>query len=175
MVEEREKPRGKHNKLESRFEEGIWAGFVEGSNEYWIRTPEGPKKTRTCRRIEQGNKYDKQLLNSIKGRPKSEEEEEEAEYCDEDEAPIECKEKEGKDSKEDEPQHRKEPRRFRITYKDVKERGGTEGCMGCRNIMAGLPQKDHSKACRERFEEILRKTPAGRERVEHSYERIGKR
>ena len=40
----------------------------------------------------------------------------------------------------------------------MKEHGYTSGCPGCTSIVRGRAGHAHSKACRERFEQILKNT-----------------
>ena len=46
-------------------------------------------------------------------------------------------------------------RRWRISKKDVDKYGPTPECNGCRTVKAGLPQHNHSEACRARMENFL--------------------
>ena len=66
-------------------------------------------------------------------------------------------------------------RAFRILKADVEAHGSTPGCAGCRAIRAGGTYKsNHTPECRMRFEEILRNTPSGMERLAKADDRIAR-
>ena len=69
VLYKREKPTSKKNKLEEKFNEGIWAGVLGTSKEHVILTERGPRTARTIRRMEEHEKYDLDLLNKVVGEP----------------------------------------------------------------------------------------------------------
>ena len=61
--------RERANKLEPRFEYGIWAGIERRTGAYIIMTPDGRKLARTVRRLPADRRYDWGFLQSCKGYP----------------------------------------------------------------------------------------------------------
>ena len=47
-------------------------------------------------------------------------------------------------------------RAFRINKDDFASHVATQGCAGCRAVINKCETRDHSKTCRERFENILK-------------------
>lgn len=174
VLYKREKPKGRKNKMEERFSEGIWAGITPTTNEIVILTENGPKRTRTIRRLEEGDKYDLELLNRVVGKPIPEWKEIDEKDNEHDE-PITC---EPADQADEEPDKGKEPkqvRRWRIKQADIDKYGPTPGCIGCRAMKAGLPQQGHDEKCRKRMEELIGGTEEGKERLKRSNERINQK
>ena len=62
------------------------------------------------------------------------------------------------------------PRNVYIKASDLKEHGYTSGCPGCVSIIRGRARQAHSKACRERLEQLLKDTA----RFKAAEERINK-
>jgi len=157
-------------KIEPRFEKGIYLGIQEGTAMRWIGTEEGVVRTWTIKRLADDEKWDKALLDKMVGlpwqlRPTSSK-------ALEDERPeiaIELAEPEAPE--EEKPVEKKKrgyvPRGIYVR-KDVelKQFGFTEGCDGCDRARHGLSHRAHTKACKERIMGEMRKTEAGRKKVE---------
>ena len=63
-------------------------------------------------------------------------------------------------------------RRVRLEKEDFITHGYTQGCPGCQALREEQPPRKHSEICRQRIEQALRQSEAGRERVERGEERI---
>ena len=78
------------NKMESKIEEGMWAGITNLTNEAVMLTDNGVKRARTIWRVEDKDKYDLRLLNGVNGKPISEWKEDDEEHEEALEDPVEC-------------------------------------------------------------------------------------
>ena len=47
------------------------------------------------------------------------------------------------------------PRNFKISKDDLTQHGYTQGCPGCRSVLQGAAQKQHTGACRTRMEKAM--------------------
>ena len=118
------------NKLDTRWETGVWIGVRNESGEHLIMTEKGVLEVRTIRRHDESERWDKELLKSLKGlpwkpNPKTSDEEIKAGIG-------------GEPAERDEPRdeylpfpsfNKKEPerRRSRVTQKDITRFGATPG------------------------------------------------
>eukprot|EP00973_Karenia_brevis_P088248 12236724-Karenia_brevis.AAC.1 len=158
--------RDRKNNLEPKFEYGIWAGIEPGSSEAIILTQEGVRLSRSVRRLPFEERYDKQLLKEVKGRPwdkKAAGDEEEVmnsvkinvtERRPEEVPPI-------PELEVDEPK----VRRYKIERDIIEEYGMTPKCYGCRAIMLDIRQQPHSEECRRRITELIKDTQRGKEKI----------
>ena len=143
------------NKFEPRWEEGVWLGIADRTNEVIVGTKEGVIKARDIRR--RGTKeeqWDLGKFNEFRGVPWE---------------PVPGREGIEIKARINMPRDREPvrppmvgeereavPRRVKITREQVRTMGFTVGCQGCRAVNRGLPAVIHSEECRKRMEEQLR-------------------
>ena len=149
--------------MDSAWDEGIWMGHNNKSNEVVIGTAEGVVAAYAIKRMEAGKQWDAEAIKGVTGTPgypvgggpmgripirvnfePAAQEEPEATI----------------------PRRREEaPRR---TYVKPSKYGYTEGCEGCRRAQAGrgaVGPRTHSEACRKRVQEEMEKDERGKERL----------
>ena len=156
------KPTGKGS-MDSAWEEGIWMGHNNKSNEVVIGTAEGVVAAYAIKRMEAAGQWDAEAIKGVKGTPG---------YPvgggPMGRIPIRVNfEAAGPEEPEDAAPRRKEeaPRR---TYVKPGKYGYTEGCEACRRAQTGrsaVGQRTHSEACRRRVQEEMEKDARGKERL----------
>ena len=157
----------KQNKLDEKFYDGIYLGFIQRNGEYIIGTEEGIDRARTIRRHTPDKQWDPEFVNKIKGVPWDLKGEAEThikmapEFDDEAIARIESK------PAPIAPQ----VRRFKIYPRDFKDIGFTPKCLGCNALRNGTPNPGHNEECRQRVMEHLETTATGRDRLEREKHR----
>ena len=57
------------NKLEAKFEYGIWVGIAPRSGEFLLITPEGATRARNIKRLPPESKWDAEFMQQCKGTP----------------------------------------------------------------------------------------------------------
>ena len=155
------KKTGKQEKLNARWEYGIFVGVRPRSGELIIATPAGICKVRSVRRVPMEDRWTIDTLKWVKHVPWH--------RCDNDpEADGEIPE-----DVDREPtaaatmggQHQRivivstkeaKPRGLYVTEKNINEYGPTRGCGGCSSISMGTGRQPHNEACRERFNILLK-------------------
>ena len=153
-------------KLEPKFEQGIWLGVCSRTDEAIIGTAGGIVRAGTVKRqaIEDAWKSTSLLSVAITpwtmGRQNKRRE-----------LTVENDDAE-KLIKVDDTEVAGNPRRFRITREDIEKVGFSDGCMGCNAMHASKPAQRHSEYCRRRVQENLKGTEEGRQRLEKAEERF---
>ena len=152
------------NRMNPRYQYGIWLGMRNNSAECFIGNADGVFRAREIRRLEHQDRWDKEAIGSLIGVP--------------------WRMKDGKwtvDRPEVRVDHIPIPplpfegariQRERVTKKDIDEFGATIGCQGCNAIKDNKRSQAHSDRCRMRIEECLRATPHGAERLDRRDEVI---
>ena len=151
----------KRNKLDPRWEYGIYLGFHLRSMEAWISGPSGVCRARNLRRLPLEHRWDFDLIQKITGTPRDLKgirgdgemrdnlgQVHERSTGDMLEAPI------------------PKAKRLKITKQDLEEHGLTQDCPGCKATVHGKYTAAHTKMCRERLERKIAEDPVGAERVE---------
>ena len=143
------------NKLESRWEDGIWLGHARGSSEVLIGTREGVVRSRAIRRRPEEERWDAVSMLSVTGTPARPN----PQMPGHDvpvhiEVPIpDTREVPGEPAPA---RVETEARRTYLKARDFVKHGWSEGCEGCRRLKAGnMGARPHSEACRRRMEDIL--------------------
>ena len=152
------------NRLNPRYQYGIWLGVRNNSAECFIGNADGVFRAREIRRLEHRDRWDKEAINSVIGVP--------------------WRMADGRWTV-DRPEIHVDPipippvpfegarvQRERITKKDIDEFGATIGCPGCNAIKDNKRAQAHSDRCTKRIEECLRNTSHGAERLERREEVI---
>ena len=152
------------NRMNPRYQYGIWLGMRNNSAECFIGNAEGVFRAREIRRLEPRDRWDKEAVKNMIGVP--------------------WRMTDGRwtvDMPEDRvdiiplpplPFDGARVQRERITKQDIDEFGATIGCPGCNAIRDNKRRQAHSDRCRRRIEENLRKTPHGAERLNRREEVI---
>ena len=152
------------NRMNPRYQYGIWLGMRNNSAECFVGNAEGVFRAREIRRLEPRDRWDREAINSIIGVP--------------------WRMTDGRWTV-DRPEIQVDPipmpplpfdgarvQRERITKQDIDEFGATIGCPGCNAIRDNKRAQARTERCRRRIEESLRKTPQGAERLERREEVI---
>ena len=152
------------NRMNPRYQYGIWLGMRNNSAECFIGNADGVFRAREIRRLEPQDRWDTKAIHSVIGVP--------------------WRMTDGRWTV-DRPEVHVDPipipplpfegariQRERITKKDIDEFGATVGCPGCNAIKDNKRAQAHSDRCRRRIEECLRKTPHGAESLDRRDEVI---
>ena len=154
------RPKQKMNKINSRWEYGIFVGVRPRSGEVWVATREGLEKVRSVRRIPFEDRWGDDCINWVKHAPWNR-------YKGDEDADGEIPEEKLAEDVEIERPERgmKEvivkmrevvPREFQIRKEDAEKHGYTRGCAGCSSWFRGLGRQPHNDACRRRFAEMMK-------------------
>ena len=148
----------KMEKINARWEFGIFVGIKRKSNELWIATKEGIISVRSARRIPVEKRWSEDCVAWVKWAPWNR-------YKDARDAdgdvpegvPVEEKIEEGNGNKVVfvETRH-KVPRDFYIKKEDAEKHGYTQGCGGCSSWFTGLARQPHTEKCRDRFRDLMK-------------------
>ena len=150
----------KMEKINARWEEGIFVGVRRKSNELWMATKEGIISVRSVRRLPVEKRWTEECVDWVKWAPWNRyKDARDADGDLPDGVPVEEKKQEGGgsgdrivvvDTRE------KAPRDFYIKKEDVEKHGTTRGCGGCSSFYRGLGRQPHSEACRSRLRGLMR-------------------
>ena len=158
------KKRGnKLEKINERFEYGIFVGVNRKSNELLICNQEGLHEVRTISRIPEEKRWSSDCVDWIKWVPWHR-------YKDARDSDGDVPEgvKEERSPREGEgqgapgggvvfvPVGEKVPRDVYISKKDAEKHGYTSGCPGCNSWFRGLSRQPHTPGCRKRFSELMK-------------------
>ena len=144
------------NKLESKWEDGIWLGHARGSSEVLIGTPEGVVRARTFKRRPEDERWNAEAMLSMTGTPAKPNPQAPGH-----DIPVHIRiqvPEVGEVPGEPAPARvETEPRRTYLKARDFHKHGWTESCEGCRRLKAGnMGARPHNEACRQRMEAILK-------------------
>ena len=151
---------GKLEKINPRWEYGIFVGVRRKSGEVWIATREKLSLARSIRRIPVEQRWSRDCVEWVQWVPWNR-------YRDAPDADGDLPEGvpvvEPREIQSDlgsrpiiiETRERA-PREFYIRREDCEKHGYTRGCGGCSSWFQGLSRQPHSEKCRERFREILK-------------------
>jgi hypothetical protein len=152
----------KMEKINARWEYGIFVGIKRASGEVWVATPEGIMKARSVKRIPKEQRWGPDCLKWVKHAPWNR-------YPGATDADGEIPEDKlveasgstgpllgGAAGRVMINVRQPPPREFYIRKEDGEKHGYTKGCSGCSSWFRGLGRQPHSKACRDRFRELLK-------------------
>ena len=154
--------KGKEAKMEAKWGEGHFLGFWWRTGEAIIGTGDGIVKAATIRRVGAHRRWDAQSLHAVQGVPwKRDPKQEDGEF----DVKIRWL---TQDEKIGDVTLREEdlvkPRSMKLKIADFLKHGFTEGCPGCRSLIAGTSQRVHWDRCRARLEAAMQTTIEGREK-----------
>ena len=166
-------PRGGCTTFGVRYEDGLFLGVLERTDEVIVATDQGVVTAWAMRRKPPEERWQSDKVMAITATSL-------VPNPGEADARIRTCIRPGLQNEEDVPppqgQEREQPthRRVYLRRKDFDEHGYTEGCLGCRCLLEDRGQaQSHSARCRQRIEEALRQSDAGRLRLERAEARIG--
>ena len=150
----------KMEKINARWEYGIFVGIKEVSNEVMVATKEGILHCRSVKRIPIRDRWTKDSVDWIRWAPWNR-------YKDAEDADgdvpdgVEVEEREevpGSSGDQGVYIHTRNipPRDFQITKEDADRHGYTRGCAGCVSWFKGRGRQPHTEECRERFRGLMR-------------------
>ena len=157
------------DKLNPKFERGIWLGVHARSNEDIVGTPEGVLRASIVKRVPEDERWNKEAVLGIRGTPwkpkvQVEDEGEDASASAPDireEVPAE---------EEEEADHRL--KRFYIRKQDVLKYGQTSGCPGCTAIRNHQRAVSHNEKCRNHIRGCMEKAVEEETRLAADQRRI---
>ena len=148
-------------RVEPRWEDGIFLGVPDRSDELYVGTERGMHKVRTVRRREATERVDLTFLNSVSARPWD--------------GPKKVRDVRvvlldvSSPAAVAEAEAIGNGRRLYISKADLMRHGLTEGCLGCRCLAEEKRAQGHSEGCRARLEAEIAKTEEGRARLTTAY------
>ena len=163
-------------KLDIPWYMGTYVGYRTNSGEMIIADEDGIHRTRSMKKLPREQRWQETILNQIKDTPmtmkncktKEDQEEKETQRTDVFNPPEARKVQTEAQEKEEEEAM---PRSFHIIRRDIERYGPTSKCNACRALLRGDRVGVHSALCRRRFEEELRKTEEGRERLDRAMQK----
>ena len=158
------KSSGRLNKLEPRFETGVFVGIRDRSDEILVMTSTGVYKARTFKRKPEEERWDAGFLSTCVGLPwKPVPSSGEVTVLP---AKVLVVPAVTTPIPEVRPDDREVGRRrLYIKKADLEEHGYTDGCPGCIAAQFGLTAQGHTESCRARIEEALKATEEGARRL----------
>ena len=159
----RKKAQAKLDKINSRWDFGIFAGVRARSGEFWVATKNGVFKARAVRRIPAGDQWSYDTVSWVKNVPWNL-------YANHAEADGDIPEDKAVDVETEAGPERNgqavppvivktrqvAPRAFQIRKDDAEKFGYTKGCAGCSSWFRGLGRQPHSDECRNRFAKVMK-------------------
>ena len=142
-------------RVEPRWEDGIFLGVSDRSDELYVGTERGMHKVRTVRRREAIERFDLTFLNTVTARP-----------WDGPKSAKEVRVDVSSPAAVAEAEAIGRTRRLNISKVDIMKYGLTEGCLG---LAEGKRAQGHSEGCRARLEAEIAKTEEGRIRLTTAY------
>ena len=159
-------PRSKMEKINPRWEYGVFVGVKAVSGEIWVATKSGVRAVRSVRRIaaeERWKAENKDWVQHVPWNMGVDDADADGEIPDgpAEDAPLgENRSAEARGSG-DPPRvvvvntRQVPPREFYIQKKDLEKHGHTRGCAGCRTMIQGGTRQAHTTECRERFRRVM--------------------
>ena len=156
--------KGKLEKLNPRWEFGVFVGVKTDSGELWVATPAGLQAVRSVRRLpleERWSAANKDYVKHVPWNRSGEDPNADGEMPEEVVVPAAAAEAGGEGGGSGRVVvvvHTREPapKEFYIKKRDVEAHGITKGCAGCRTMFQGGTRQNHSAECRERFRGLLK-------------------
>ena len=148
----------KSNKLNPKFEYGIWLGVHGRSSEDIIGTEQGVLRASAIKRVPDDERWSSERVLQLKGVPWDAREEEKVPQGDEREAAD-------KDRVEEEDMPQAQVKRFYIRKEDIIKYGYTAACPGCTAIRNNKRAFAHNDKCRDAMLEKMRKDKEDGKRV----------
>ena len=150
-----------------KWQYGVFLGIMDRSGEFVIANTEGHViKARTVKRLVASSRWDKELLNNIKGSPWAPVDGEKVEGI-----PVEVYVPPVADVPKAPEERQPQIRRMKIA-KNVYLEHGHPDCRGCEAIRRGRDRCPHSKECVERVRKTLGDLPEWQEKLKREEERI---
>ena len=155
---------GPNNKAETSWQEGIWLGQCQKSNEVLIGTTQGVVRAWAVKRRTDDERWSAEAVRTMQGVPPQP-----VPGRAGSQVPIRVRVDVDQDLEaepHDLPRRENAPRRTRLERPHFEKHGWSDDCQGCRRAQAGLSQAAHTEACRRRMEEAMYQDEADKARVE---------
>ena len=186
------RPKNKMEKLNVRWEYGVFVGVKAVSGEMWVATKTGLQAVRSVRRVPAEDRWAAENKDWVKHVPWNKSGDDPDADGELPESPEAVEDSSGgrvsdAGASGDQPRvvvvntRETAPRDFYIKKKDVETHGHTKGCPGCRTMFLGGTRQAHTAECRERFrmlmkdEEKVARTREKRKEFEERMEEEAKR
>ena len=157
----------RQNKLDTVWDDGVYAGHKTVSGESIIATKGGFRKTRTIRRRPEEERWKGENLNCFIHFPwKVNDKIDEAEFVMEDlSPPVPSLRPDTIPDLPDVTVRQEQPRRMYVKIDDLRKHGFTTGCAGCTALEYNGPRTGHNDTCRQRIAGLIHSSPSGLKRV----------
>ena len=143
------------NKLETKWDEGVWLGHTRGSNEFLIGTKDGVVRAWATKRRPEEERWSSDNIHAIQGTPARPNPKMPG-----NDIPVHIllPEPATEGPPDPEPARAEDgPRRAYLKKKDFERYGYTENCEGCRRQrVGGMGARAHTQECRSRVEAKLK-------------------
>ena len=158
------RPKNKMEKLNARWEYGVFVGVKAVSGEIWVATKEGVRAVRSVRRValeERWKPENKEWVKHVPWNKEGGDPEADGDIPEDlQEARPEGQQAESASSGGQRVivvnTREAAPREFYIKLKDLEKHGHTRGCPGCRTMIKGEIRQAHTAECRERFRGLMK-------------------
>ena len=162
----RVRQKSKLEKLNARWDYGVFVGVRAVSGEIWVATKDGLQAVRSVRRLpaeERWGASNKDLVRHVPWNKSGDDPEADGELPEPPVgSPAHAPGSFCAPSSMDQPRvvvintREVAPREFYIKKRDVELHGHTKGCPGCRTLFQGGTRQAHSAECRERFRNLMK-------------------
>ena len=146
-------------RVEPRWEDGVFLGISDRSDELFVGTPDGVHRARTVRQREATERFDAAFLDKLAVRPWDTITPARQPIVVLPDIPVGAPAANVPAA----------ARRVYLTKADFLRHGYSAGCPGCAAMVAGGAPRPHSEVCRARLEAKLAETDAGRLRLTRAY------
>ena len=149
----------KMEKINARWDYGIFVGVRRMSNEVWVATQDGIFNVRAVRRIPVEKRWSEDCLTWIRWALWHRYKDDEGADGDvPDGVPLVDGVRDTGDKERTVyiDTRAKAPRDFHIRKEDAEKHGFTRGCAGCSSWFKGLARQPHTPECRNRFRDLMR-------------------
>ena len=142
----------KPTNLEAQWEDGVWLGLADESDEVFIGTKKGVYKTRATRRTQLAGRWGAEQLGNMVGTPWRMREREEQTR-----RQVTTQPRHNVDVAVPRPKAEEwVPKRTHLReHAEFAKYGFTDECPGCESAQAGTKNRAHSESCRKRVEEKM--------------------
>ena len=152
------------DKLNPRFEHGIWLGVHSRSNEDIIGTDQGVLRACTVKKLPDDERWNSERVLKLRGVP----------WCPREEPEVadEAREPQDHGDADDEEAEAPQIKRLYIKKEDILRYGYTGACPGCTALRNNKRAVTHNEACRKRVLEKMEANDDDKDRVAEERDRI---
>jgi hypothetical protein len=157
------RPKAKMEKLNVRWEYGVFVGIKAISGEVWVATKKGLQVVRSVRRIPVEDRWAQENKDWVRHVPWNKGDGDLEADGDFPEGAAEEVPRASEARGSDDPPRtvvvntrEVAPKEFYIKKRDLEAHGHTRGCPGCKTLIQGGPRQNHTAECRERIRSLMK-------------------